>query len=96
MCFALFRRSTALAVQHDDARGVSAFLLRLADLSGSSDSYNHQWCGPVLGDIRNVGSGYVSRGRLPPYLAIKRTVHSSLSLGFYVMVLGTWHGLPVP
>ena len=89
MCFALFRRSTAPAVQQDDVRGVSAFLLGPADLSGFSDFCSHRWCGPALGDIRNKDSGYVSRGRLPSYLAIERTVRSSLSLGSYVMVLET-------
>ena len=96
MCFALFRRSTALAVQQDDARGVSTFLLGPADPSGFSDSCNHWWCGPALGDICNTDFGYVSRGHLPSYLAIERMAHSSLSLGSYVMVLETQHGLPVP
>ena len=96
MCFALFRRSTALAVQQDDARGVSTFPLRLAGPSGFSDSCSHWWCGSTLSDTRNTDSSYVSQGRLPSYLAIERTVRSSLSLGSYVMVLETQHGLPVP
>ena len=96
MCFALFRCSTALAIRQCDAVNVAASPLGPDGLSGFLDFYNHWWCGPALGDTRNTNSGYVSRGRLPSYLAIERTVRSSLSLGFYVMVLGTWHGLPVP
>ena len=96
MCFALPRRSSAPTVQQDDARGVSAFPLGPAGPSGFSDFCSHRWCGPVLGDIRNIGFGYVSQGRLPSYLAIERTIRSSLFLGSYVMVLGTQHGLLVP
>ena len=96
MCFALPRHSSALAVQQDDARGVSTFLLGPADPSGFSDSCNHWWCGPALGNTCNTDSSYVSQGYLPFYLAIERTVHSSLSLGFYIVVHGTQHGLLLP
>ena len=96
MCFALFRYLIALAIQQGDAADVSTSPLGLAGPSGFSDSFNHRWCGSALGDTRNTDSGYVLRGRLPSYLAIERTVHSSLSLGSYVMVLETQHGLPVP
>ena len=96
MCFALPRCLSAPVVLQDDTRSVLAFPLGPAGPSGFSDFCSHRWCGPVLGDIRNIGSGYVSRARLPSYLAIERMVNSSLSLGSYVMVLGTQYRLPMP
>ena len=96
MCFALFRCSTVLAIRQGDAANVTTSPLGPADLSGFLDFYNHRWRGSSLGDTRNTDSGYVTRDHLPSCSAIERTVCSSLSLGSYVMVLGTQHRLPVP
>ena len=89
MCFALSRCSTTLAIRQGDIANVVASLLGPDGLSGFSDSCNHRWCGPALGDMHNTDFGYVSRDRLPSCLAIERMVRSSLSLGSYVMVLET-------
>ena len=96
MCFALFRRSIAPAIRQGDAADVAASPLGPNGLGGFSNFCNHRWCGPALGDMRNTDFGYVLQDRLPSCLAIERTVHSSLSLGSYVMVLRKQHGLPVP
>ena len=96
ICFALFRCSITPAIQQGDATDVLTSPLGPVGPSGFSNSYSHRWCGPALGDIRNIDPGYISRGRLPSCSAIERMVRSSLSLGSYVMVLGTQHGLLVP
>ena len=74
--FALPRHPSALVVRRDDARDVSAFPLGPAGPSSFSGFYSHQWCAQVPGGIHNIGSGYVSQGHLPSYLAIERMVHS--------------------
>ena len=52
------------------AKGDVTFLLGPADLGGSIDSYNPQWYAHGPDDSDNTGSGYVSKGPQPFFLAI--------------------------
>ena len=46
------------------------FPLGPAGPSGFSGSCSLQWCAPVLGGTDSIGSGCISWGLLPSYLAI--------------------------
>ena len=63
----------ALPSPNDRLRGVKGditFLLGPADLDDSIDSYNPQWYAHGPDDSDNTGSGYISKGPQPFFLAI--------------------------
>ena len=79
MRFAWFQCLIVPAIPQGDVTDVSTSPLGLAGPSGFSDSCNHRWCGPALGDAHNTDSDYVLQGRLPSCFAIERTIRSSPS-----------------